>query len=320
MLRFRPVVSKHFQARSPTDSTSRRDPCVAMHARVTRAVVGRRTGSGLGQRSDQRCHLVEGGHHLVTRALREAEHRPREAGLGQLGQLGLVRRSTEQPALDRLRIASDRVARAPRSGPTSRAGWRPPIGIQPSQNSAMWAAVFGPALPPRMTGGPPSCVGFGHAQLEEKRTCSPSNDASSWVHSSFMASTFSRRIAPTFDVARAVMRHLLLVPAVPDAEQEPTVRDAVETGHLLRRVDRIALRHEADAGGELDLARHGGAGGERHERVVGAPVELGQRWRRSGCRPTASPGWSGCASAPETRATRSRGPPTSRASSTGSIV
>ena len=59
----------------------------------------------------------------------------------------------------------------------------------------MWAAVFGPASPPRMTGGPGCCVGFGHDQLGSIVTYSPSNEASSFAHSSFIARMFSRRIA-----------------------------------------------------------------------------------------------------------------------------
>ena len=196
----------------------------------------------------------------------------------------------------------------PRSPATSRSTWRPPIGIHPSQNSAMSAAVFGPASPPRMIGGLGNCTGFGQAQLGSIETCSPSNVASSSVHNDFMARMFSRRIARRSPVGRAVLAHLLLVPAVSDAEQEPAAGQSVDARHLLGRVDRIALGHETDPGGQFQRRRDRCRSAERDERIVGPAVEVGQRRRALRDRPTASRGSTGCVNARGTRVTRSPGP------------
>ena len=44
----------------------------------------------------------------------------------------------------------------------------------------------------------------------------------------------------------------------PDAEQEPALGDLVDAGDRLGRLDRIALRHEADAGRDLEPRGDGG--------------------------------------------------------------
>src|SRR4051794_18905501 len=49
---------------------------------------------------------------------------------------------------------------------------------------------------------------------------------------------------------RAVILHLLDVPAGSHAEEEPAAREAIERGDLLRGDDRVALDDEADAGRE----------------------------------------------------------------------
>jgi hypothetical protein len=69
-----------------------------------------------------------------------------------------------------------------------------------------------------------------------------------------------------------VVSHLLPVPARADAEQEAPSRHVVERRHLLRRDDRIALDHEADAGAELQPLRDRRRGGERDERVEDVAV------------------------------------------------
>ena len=91
---------------------------------------------------------------------------------------------------------------------------------------------------------------------------------------------------PALRVGQSVVAHLLHVPAVADAEDEPPARDHVEAGHLLRKPQRIPLGHERDAGGQLDRLRGPGHGGESHELVVAPPVLLGQR----GCALPATPG------------------------------
>ena len=68
------------------------------------------------------------------------------------------------------------------------------------------------------------------------------------------------------------LRHLLPVPARSHTEHEAPAAHPVERGDLLRGHDRVALVHQADARGELQLARDGRGGGQRHERVVGVAV------------------------------------------------
>ena len=74
----------------------------------------------------------------------------------------------------------------------------------------------------------------------------------------------------------AVALHLLLVPAVADAEHHAAAGEPVERGDLLGQRDRIVLRHQRDAGAEPDPA---GARRRRGERDIGierALVLLGQ--------------------------------------------
>ncbi len=72
----------------------------------------------------------------------------------------------------------------------------------------------------------------------------------------------------------SMVRHLLAVPAAADAEDEPAVRDLVDTRDLLGSVDRIALDEKADAGGDANrLARQGGDR-QRDERIHRVPVLL----------------------------------------------
>jgi hypothetical protein len=76
-------------------------------------------------------------------------------------------------------------------------------------------------------------------------------------------------------VGGPVLGHLLLVPAVADAEQEPAVRQCVDACDLLGGVDRIALGDQADSCRELERGGDRRTCAERDERVEGSPVELG---------------------------------------------
>ena len=74
----------------------------------------------------------------------------------------------------------------------------------------------------------------------------------------------------------AVILDLVGVPAEPDAEHEPAVREVVEGRHGLRGDDRIALRDQADAGADDQPLRRGRRHRERDERVERALVLLAQ--------------------------------------------
>src|SRR5207237_3951082 len=54
-------------------------------------------------------------------------------------------------------------------------------------------------------------------------------------------------------VDRAVILHLVLVPAAADTEQETAARHLVQGSDSLRQLDRVALNREADAGIEYSL-------------------------------------------------------------------
>jgi hypothetical protein len=81
----------------------------------------------------------------------------------------------------------------------------------------------------------------------------------------------------------AVVLHLVLVPAVADAEHEAPTGDAVERRNLLGIRDRIVLRRQRDAGSEQDALRQRRGGRERDDRV-GAPVVLLGQLRLAGRR------------------------------------
>src|SRR5205814_2813005 len=66
---------------------------------------------------------------------------------------------------------------------------------------------------------------------------------------------------------RAVVFHLLGVPAAADAEEEAPAREEVEARDLLGQGDRIVLDDQADARADLERAGYRGRGGERDEGV-----------------------------------------------------
>src|SRR5256885_12146893 len=66
---------------------------------------------------------------------------------------------------------------------------------------------------------------------------------------------------------RAVVSHLLGVPAAAEAEEEAPAREDVEARDLLGQGDRIVLDAQADARADLERAGRRGRGGERDEGV-----------------------------------------------------
>src|SRR4029077_2293733 len=77
-------------------------------------------------------------------------------------------------------------------------------------------------------------------------------------------------------VDRAVLPHLVLVPAAADAEQETAARDLVDRGDELCGLDRVTLNDEAYAGAELDGFGRRRGRGERHKRVHHVVILLRQ--------------------------------------------
>jgi hypothetical protein len=70
-------------------------------------------------------------------------------------------------------------------------------------------------------------------------------------------------------------RRLLAMPARADAEEEPAAAEEIERRDLLREQERVALRHERDAGAELHLRRHTRRASQSDERVDEMRVRLG---------------------------------------------
>src|SRR5205823_590803 len=75
---------------------------------------------------------------------------------------------------------------------------------------------------------------------------------------------------------RAVVLHLLGVPAAAQPQLEASVREQVEARDGLGRRDRVALDDQTDAGADPELLRRGRRGGQRDERVQGVLVLLRQ--------------------------------------------
>src|SRR5829696_296849 len=75
---------------------------------------------------------------------------------------------------------------------------------------------------------------------------------------------------------RAVVAHLLQVPAGADAEQHPAAGEAVHGRDLLGSRDRVAFDQQADRGADLDPLGRRGHAHQRDERVVDAEILTGQ--------------------------------------------
>ena len=189
-------------------------------------------------------------------------------------------RHDAQRSTDRGRSASQAACS---SGSAARIP-RPPIGIQPSAYSAMWANIFGPAAPPMSTGGPAAPgrrAGFGHDHDGARSTCLPWNSAASSRPELRIASMCSRATSRRSGIVDAVVLDLVGVPAEADAEDEASARELVEGRDGLRGDDRLALRDEADAGAEQHaLGRPCRGHGQRDERVERALVLLARARRR----------------------------------------
>ena len=177
-------------------------------------------------------------------------------------------------------VAGSRPAGLGRAGAAGRQrSWAPSRraarGNQPSQNSTTRFSVWS-VSPPSSIGGCGFCFGLGYIQTGSKLTNSPWNSASSCgpqrLHRQHaLAQQLEARV-----VAGAVVLHLLDVPAAADGEDEAAARELVEAGDRFRGDDRVALRHQADAGAELE--RFGRRGGERQrdERIVRVRIALRQ--------------------------------------------
>src|ERR1035437_8000817 len=71
---------------------------------------------------------------------------------------------------------------------------------------------------------------------------------------------------------RAMILHLLDVPARADAEDHAAARNHVERRHFFGERDRVALDHQAYSRAEFEFFGYGGRRAERDERIVRMPV------------------------------------------------
>src|SRR5262249_30096780 len=82
-------------------------------------------------------------------------------------------------------------------------------------------------------------------------------------------------------VDRAVVFHLLRVPAAADTGNEPPTRDLVKRGDELCRLDRVALDDQAHPGAELEPPGRGGGRAQRNKRIhhiVVLALEFAAAW------------------------------------------
>ena len=77
--------------------------------------------------------------------------------------------------------------------------------------------------------------------------------------------------------------HLIDIPAAANAENEPPTGQPVQAGDGFRQIERIMLRHQADAGAYFKRLGHGGGEAQAHELVIGMIIllrHLAAAWKR----------------------------------------
>ena len=148
--------------------------------------------------------------------------------------------------------------------------------IQPSAFAAIHANVFGPPPAPMISGMWPA--GLGKAQDGPNDTNSPSYDASSWVHSARIASTYSLQDRASLGRGDVVVGELVGVPAEAGADLDPAPGEVVEGRDLLASVIGSDSTGSATAVESLIRERHLRRGRQRDPRVERAGVAVvGQR-------------------------------------------
>src|SRR6056297_605328 len=249
-------------------------PSKTVPPRSTVLVAGVEVASDIAELLHERRHLFECGQHLVARALRQCQHGTGRALAGHVMELGGIGGGAEHTQLDRGGVTADRLAGPFDLGPLVEAV-APGDGHPPVTELGDVRGSTGPGIPaedhrwmwlPGRLGPRPARFDLHVLTLERGLVLGPDL---------FHGQHLLAQDRPARGVRRAVLGHLLLVPAVADAEQEPPARQRIDAGDLLGRVDGVALSDEADAGGDVERAGDRCAGAERHERVERAPVELG---------------------------------------------
>ncbi len=255
-----------------------RDAGPALAPRQVDAEDAHRWGQSRAYVGDDVGVAVEGAQGVVLAGRRHAEDAAGEA------ERGVVVDDLGDRAGSRTRRARWCPCRGPPRRPPARSSSslsamprRPWIGIQPSQYSTMWRNVTGPPAPPMMIGGCGSLTGFGQLHDGGKLTYSPSNEASSCVHSSRIASTFSRATerrrlgsTPWCSISSSFQ-------PTPMPSSEAAAGQQVERGDRLGQHDRVVLGDERDAGPEPQPLGHRGRRGQtrRTGRACGGTPRAG---------------------------------------------
>ena len=73
-------------------------------------------------------------------------------------------------------------------------------------------------------------------------------------------------------VLRAMVLHFVDIPAATDPEDETPAGEPVDTGHVLRGYDRVALRDKADTRSDLQRLGRRRSEGQSNKRIIGTIV------------------------------------------------
>ena len=119
-------------------------------------------------------------------------------------------------------------------------------------------------------------MGLGYDQSGSKSTWVPWNSRLVVVPDLAHGEDLLPDDGPAVPVVGTVVLHFLAVPAGADADDGATVRDRVQGRDFLGQRDGIALDHEADPGAQTYSFSGGRGRAEGNERIVGAPIHLGQ--------------------------------------------
>ena len=138
-------------------------------------------------------------------------------------------------------------------------------GEKPSPSRpARRAAVL--LWPPTITGIVP-CTGLGRLMQFSKEKNSPSNVVLPPDHSARMTATYSSSRRPRSSNGTPSAANSSAQPSGTDAEHHAATGQVIERRQLLRGDHRVALRHDQDAGRQLDATRLGRHPREPDERI-----------------------------------------------------
>ena len=255
--------------------------------------------------------------HAIAIARRQTQHDLVDADRRVVLELARDREPCRTARCAASRIAADGLARACSAGSAARMP-APPIGIQPSAYSAMWANNFGPAAPPINTGGPPDAPASattttaGCARARRRTT----RRRRATALSSRARARARRRAVPSSSTPWSAISSSFQPKPMPSTNRPPDSWSSVATAFAVTIGSRCATRQmpvptrsRSVTAAAIDSATNGSSVRLYSSRELG----VARRRRRDA-------GSSECACAPARRASASPRSSTARASSTGPIV